>query len=84
MAIGHDIRWTLEDSWRAYGRYFCVVDTESLDLYWPKYDRFREYRRRLYGARRTDRYVTFQDWLAMYTGQAFEGSVPEHVLDERA
>jgi len=80
-ATGHEPKWTLEDSWRAFAARFAIVDGEDLDLYWPKYERFREFRRRSYSGERMDRWLTFQEWLMMYTGQAFEGGVPEHLLD---
>lgn len=80
-AVGHEPQWTLEDSWRAFATHFAVVDGEDLDLAWPKYERFREYRRRSYTGQRIDRWLSFQEWLMMYTGQVFESSVPEHLLD---
>lgn len=83
-AVGHNPQWTLADSWRAFGRNFCVIDRESVDLYWPKYERFREHRRLSYATQRSDRFLTFLEWLAMYTGQAFESAVPEQILDEKS
>jgi hypothetical protein len=81
MALGRPLRWTLEDSWHAMADHFCIVDAESLDLYWPKYARFNERRRVKYCERRIDTMMSFMDWLKLYTGQVFETTVPEFILD---
>jgi hypothetical protein len=82
-AIGWDPAWTLRDSWRAYAELFCVVDAESLDLYWPKYQPTREYRRRSYHARRTDEFLRFSDWLRLYTGEWRDADRWERILDQQ-
>jgi hypothetical protein len=35
--VDRKLEWTLEDSWKVYADHFCVIDRESLDLYWGKY-----------------------------------------------
>ena len=64
--VGHDLKWTLEDSWLAFARYFCVVDKEQLDMFWPKYNRL-EYPSRTY-KRLTNSFqeLSFRDWLNIY------------------
>jgi len=35
--IGHPPKLTLEDSLDVYAKYFCMVDKETVELFWPKY-----------------------------------------------
>ena len=37
-ALGHHLKWTLKDYWNFLKDYFCVIDADSLDLIWNKYD----------------------------------------------
>jgi hypothetical protein len=46
--VGQKLQWTLKDSWEMFANHFCIIDKESLDLYWGKYD-FLEYRWTRYG-----------------------------------
>jgi len=45
---GWSIEWTLENYWSACADRFVIVDSGSLDLFWPKYstqeDRWKDYR----------------------------------------
>lgn len=62
--IGVRLDFTLEDSWRAYARHFCVVDKETLDLCWPKYCNL-EFRWLSYRPNHLEE-VTFKDWFNLY------------------
>ncbi len=62
--IGVNINFTLEDSWRAYARHFCVVDKESLDFHWPKYCN-SEYRWLSYHPHHLEE-LSFKDWFNLY------------------
>ncbi len=66
-SVGKDLKWTLYDSWEAFRDNFCVVDEQSLDLYWYKYSRMKEYRYRRYQKRRNDEPITFADWFSIFS-----------------
>lgn len=75
--MGHSIEWTLIDSWRAFADNFIFVDVQSLDLYWNKYARMKEYRYICYDAVKNDQEMTFKEWLNLYTGLSNKESVNE-------
>ncbi len=62
--VGWPVTDTLEDSWRAITRYAMVADTETLDLYWLKYSRHREYRFRSYNHPLHE--LSFAEWFILY------------------
>ena len=68
-SIGHMPLFTLADSFACYRDYFCSIDKESLDLYWYKYDKEKEYRRIKYDAVYNDQELTFREWLLLYTNK---------------
>jgi hypothetical protein len=68
QSLGRELKWTIEDSWRAWAEHFCVVDATALDLYWPKYQPHREFRRRTHGAPGTGDELSFADWLTLLAG----------------
>ncbi|KKS39423.1 MAG: hypothetical protein UU98_C0001G0028 [Parcubacteria group bacterium GW2011_GWD2_42_14] len=76
--IGRHLSWTIKDSWDAYAEHFIVIDKRTIDLYWPKYDHYKEDRLTSYEANTTD-YLTFKDWLLLYNKNPVV--YPEHVLD---
>ncbi len=55
---------TEEDSLRAQAERVVVTDPSSVDWYWFKYDRHREYRHLSY--RRKKRIMGFAEWLRLY------------------
>lgn len=77
--IGRKILWTIEDSWGAFIDHFCVVDSASIDLYWPKYQRGLEYRNQYYLYSHTHQLLKFSDWLGMFIGN--KSKYPINVLD---
>ena len=78
--IGYTLRWTLEDSWRVFADHFCVVDKESLDLYWGKYG-FSEFRWKQYEKRiNVFEEMSFKEWLNLYRNQ-IGFAAPEEILD---
>ena len=76
--VGHELRWTLEDSWTAFRHHFCIVDHEQLDLYWPKYSR-QEHRWRNYHCPATAE-LNFREWLNIYSNSCVK-EIPEHYVD---
>ncbi|HEX8915872.1 MAG TPA: WavE lipopolysaccharide synthesis family protein [Humisphaera sp.] len=79
--IGREIRWTLADSWDAFAAHFCIIDHNSLDLFWPKYHRWSEYRRLSYDRTRSDTEMTFADWLLLYARVVDSAAAPEAALE---
>ncbi len=67
-SIGRPLAWTVADSWRALAEHFCIVDAQSLDLYWQKYDLHREFRRLDYRGENTGQEISFADWLTLKSG----------------
>lgn len=74
---GWSPQWTLTDSWHAIGSRFCVVDSSSLDLFWPKYTSVEERWRSYQGDPRFQE-IDFGRWLEMHHGLAH---ADERILD---
>lgn len=64
--LGREPNWTLADSWKTYRDLFCIVDNSVLDLYWGKYQFWKEYRYRSYGNELTNEELAWKDWLLLY------------------
>lgn len=64
--IGRELKWTVRDSWQAMADHFCIVDQHSLDLYWHKYDRQKEYKYLDYNHIRNSQEFSFREWLNIY------------------
>jgi hypothetical protein len=81
-AIGRDLKWTLEDSWRAWKDHFCVADTQSLNLFWYKYKRHQEHRYRSYGRYPLIEEMDFAFWMNLYGQDDLAAmDIPERYLD---
>lgn len=76
--IGYQFDWTLQDSWKVYRDFFCVVDKEMVDLYWLKYGRFVE-RRNDYYAPHSQQIFKFTDWLSFYNS-GVPGKIDDKVI----
>lgn len=62
--INHSLLWSLRDWWKSLSLYFCVVDADSLDLLWTKYeDWFYEKRYFRSYLNSSPRAVEFSDWI---------------------
>lgn len=81
--IGREVKWTLADSWNAFTNHTCIVDKESLDLYWPKYQKYREFRYLGYSGVTTRDELSFRDWLSLYTRMNRIEPVFEEIIDKR-
>jgi len=77
--IGCKLTWTLTDYWRVLSDNFCIVDQSSIDLYWYKYERFKERRHVDYKVVKTDSEVYFKDWLYLYNCNKNDIVAPEDV-----
>jgi len=76
-AIGRPVTWTLEDSLAAYGEHFCVIDTDDIDFYWPKYEAHKERRMVAYDAIKNTQELTFRDWLLLQRGCVDVAKIPQ-------
>jgi hypothetical protein len=64
--IGCKLNWTLEDSFEKITNHFCIIDKESIDLYWYKYNNL-EYKWKNYEAINYHfNELNFKDWLCLY------------------
>jgi hypothetical protein len=64
--VGHEPRWTLEDSWRVIRDRFLVVDDTALDLVWTKYPTWREASAMRYeDTLQPTTPLTFADWIVL-------------------
>ena len=67
--LGIELDWTLEHWWRCLKKYFCVIDADSIDLFWYKTDwKFEKRFYRSY-ASKSHRAVEFSDWLSLYSSK---------------
>lgn len=80
--MGAKLTWTLSDSWRKYTEYFCIADRSVIDLYWFKYGKNQEYRRRNYDGNFMNEEFDFAEWLNLYSSGNFDGA-PEHLIYRR-
>jgi len=65
--VGRKLTFTMEDSWKAYAEHFCVVDANSVDLIWYKYDYKEEYRDLGYSCMKNNQELTFREWVILYS-----------------
>jgi hypothetical protein len=63
--VGRKLEWSLADSWSAFADHFCVVDTEQLDFFWPKYNN-KEHRWLKYDGTIKMQELSFREWLNLY------------------
>lgn len=65
---GRHLAWTLEDGWRAYAEQCIVIDQSTVDFYWYKYLRYREYGHKHYTAEKPSHdALTFAEWFNLYS-----------------
>jgi len=62
---GWNLKWTVTDTWKAYRERFCLIDYETLDIYWPKGDRLSEYRNRFYTPELREM-IGFLEWVSLW------------------
>ena len=81
-SLGRDIKWTLADSWDAFACHTCIIDKESLDLYWPKYQKFREFRYLEYSGATMKDELSFHDWLSLFSRKGNIEPVFEEIIEK--
>lgn len=64
--VGFSPQWTPEDSDHMFATRFCVLDQDMVDMYWPKYNAYREHKYLFYDTNRPENaYLKFRDWLIL-------------------
>ncbi len=66
--IGLKLNWSLDSYWEILGKYFLITDSNSLDMYWNKYNRESEYKYGRTYEQISHRLIDFSDWLRMFYG----------------
>ena len=58
-------KWSIDlaESWKSYKDYFIIIDAQSIDLFWIKYDRRTEYRFDYYDCYHSYQVAKMSDWL---------------------
>lgn len=79
--IGRKVTFTLEDSWRVYADHFCIIDTQSLGIFWYKYEYWNEYRATDYSTMKNNQELTYKDWLTLYARFPKKETIPEYIID---
>lgn len=79
--IGRTLQWTVSDSFSALAENFIIIDEQSLDIFWYKYNYWNEYRNRNYRVVRNDICITFRDWMSLYANGTNLKDIPENVVD---
>jgi hypothetical protein len=75
-SIGHTPLGTLADSWHVYANHFCIIDRETLDLFWYKYNFYQEYMNKDYQGISNNQLLTFAEWFNLYTNAANKKTIP--------
>ncbi|MDD4519297.1 MAG: WavE lipopolysaccharide synthesis family protein [Alphaproteobacteria bacterium] len=81
---GWPIDWTLGDSWKAFGERFCIIDTPSVGLYWPKYSAEVSRFRNFFGQKNILEELTFKEWLDLYLKDGEKPFIPEYYVENAA
>ena len=63
---GIKLDWTLEHWWHCLAKYFGIIDVNSLDFFWYKYDWNFEQRFIKNYLFKSSRSIEFSEWLSMY------------------
>lgn len=79
--IGRALQWTVADSFKALAENFIIIDEQSLDLFWYKYGYWKEYRKQNYKTIKNDVYITFRDWVTLYSNGSSLTNIPEHAVE---
>ncbi len=79
--LGRLVAWTIADSWAAYADHFVIVDRETLDLFWHKYDYYKECPNTRYDGIGNDQLLTFAEWLILYSNRGNIHAAPDSGLN---
>ena len=66
---GEKLEWTLDHYWKCIKDLFIIVDYNSLDFFWKKYDWNFEQKFHKHYSEETNRSLDFLDWLYIYNAK---------------
>ncbi len=78
--VDFKLEWSLKNSWKAYSNHFCVIDKESIDLYWGKYGFLHDHWKKYEYTINVFEELSFKEWLNLYNNQNCSFA-PEEVLE---
>ena len=64
---GHKLKWTIEDYFKVIKDRFIIIDSSSMDFFWPKYSFFEERFKDFEDIRYKE--ITYADWLLIKNKQ---------------
>lgn len=79
--IGRKLDFTLEDSWHVFAEHFCVIDSQTLDIFWYKYEYWKEYGDLSYTKMKNTQELNFREWLTLYGSLTNKAEIPEKVIE---
>ena len=59
--IGYRPQWSIQDSWKVFAKFFCIIDKSAIDMFWRKYDYWDEQRTYTNEERNLREEFTFSD-----------------------
>ena len=80
--IGREPKWSLKDYWQVLADHFCIVDQQSINLIWNKYEKHKEYKYLKYNEVLNSQELTFREWFNIYSNLNNKANIPEHALDK--
>ncbi len=79
--IGRVNTGTVDDWWCALADHFIIVDTNSLDLFFYKYDFYKEYRHLIYSGNSNNKLLDFKEWFNLFSNLKNKKGAPKNNLD---
>ncbi|MBI5078283.1 MAG: hypothetical protein HZB11_02905 [Candidatus Yonathbacteria bacterium] len=73
--------WTIDNSWKVFGKYFCIFDYSLLDMFWYKYKVHEEYRSHYYNSTHSLQIMQYYEWISCYENTYNPNSLPEEILN---
>lgn len=65
--IGRNLEWSIKDWWQVLADHFIIIDKQSLDVFFYKYDFYSEYKPYTYEGIKNNYMVSFADWFNIYS-----------------
>ncbi len=79
--IGRKLTFTLEDSWKVFAEHFCIIDSQMIDIFWYKYEYWKEYHDLTYETMKNDQELNFREWLLLYSALPNKATIPESIIE---
>jgi len=82
--MGHTLKWTLEDTWKIYGKYFCIFDHSLLDMFWYKdFEIHKEFRFHYYEKINSYELMNYTEWLTCFNNTLKTDTLPEDIIQKK-